>query len=375
MTENIWQIPVISGEPIKLGLENGKQIFVVSANGSGKSALLQNCVFDLYQRYRNHAEDKYKWIMAHRRIWLESGSVNVTHQNRLSHGNQIRHSSANTEMRWRDDYQSENISTVLFDLVAKDHDRNRQVADFCTEGDSTKTKEISPEQINELFGHSPLEQINELFKSGGFMTQLEYTDALGFRARHENGAIFGIEQMSDGERNAMIMAAQVITATNGCVLLIDEPERHLHRAIIVPFLKALFEQRRDCVFIVSTHELALPVANPDAEVLMLRSCQWDGGSCKSWDAVRLGSTLKLPEELKLAVLGSREKILFVEANPQVWIARSTLPCIPIFQCVLWEIAKMLLMQCVRCERPKTVTISKPSALSIGTTGRKTTWPN
>ena len=146
------------------------------------------------------------------------------------------------------------------------------------------------------------------------MTQLEYTDALGFRARHENGGIFGIEQMSDGERNAMIMAAQVITATKGCVLLIDEPERHLHRAIIVPFLKALFEQRGDCVFIVSTHELALPVANPDAEVLMLRSCQWDGRSCKSWDALRLGSTLKLPEELKLAVLGSREKILFVEGE-------------------------------------------------------------
>ena len=144
MTENIWQIQVISGEPIKLGLENGKQIFVVGANGSGKSALLQNCVFHLYQRDSDHSEEKYKWIMAHRRIWFESGSVNVTHQSRLSYGNQIRHSSMDAEMRWRDNYQSENISTVLFDLVAMDHDRNRQVADFCMEGDGTKTKEISP---------------------------------------------------------------------------------------------------------------------------------------------------------------------------------------------------------------------------------------
>ena len=72
---------------------------------------------------------------------------------------------------------------------------------------------------------------------------------------------FGIEQMSDGERNAMIMASQVITAERGCVLLIDEPERHFHRAIIVPFLKALFKHREDCVFIISTHEVALPAAS------------------------------------------------------------------------------------------------------------------
>ena len=146
------------------------------------------------------------------------------------------------------------------------------------------------------------------------MTQLEYTSAQGFRARHDNGAIFGIEQMSDGERNAMIMASQVITAERGCVLLIDEPERHLHRAIIVSFLKALFEHREDCVFIISTHEVALPAANPDAEVLMLRSCQWGTEDCESWDAVHLDSTSRLPEELKLAILGSREKILFVEGE-------------------------------------------------------------
>lgn len=314
MAEDIWRIPLESGGQIESELENGKQIFVVGANGSGKSALLQNCVFHLYQRYHDHAEDKFKWIMAHRRIWFESGSVSLTHDNRRSHGNQIRHNSASSEMRWKDDYQGQNIATVLFDVVARDHDRNRQVTNYCTGGDHTKTIEISPKKINELFGHSPVEQINELFKSGGFMTQLEYTDAHGFRARHENGGIFGVEQMSDGERNAMIMASQVITAPLGCVLLIDEPERHLHRAIIVPFLKALLKHREDCVFIISTHEVALPTANPDAEVIMLRSCQWDVQSCKSWDAVQLDSSTKLPEELKLAILGSREKILFVEGE-------------------------------------------------------------
>ena len=314
MAESIWSIPLISGGPIELRLESGKHIFVVGVNGSGKSALLQHCASHLYQQNHNHAEDKYKWIPAHRRIVIESGNVRLTPQNRRTSGENRRDQFPDSSARWNDEFQVDDIEILMFDLVAMNDDLNRQVADFCKEGDPNKAKGISPRQIYELFGESSLEQINKLLKSGGFMTQLEYTSAQGFRARHENGAIFGIEQMSDGERNAMIMASQVITAPQGCVLLIDEPERHFHRAIIVPFLKALFEHREDCVFIISTHEVALPAANRDAEVLMLRSCQWGSGDCESWDAVHLDSTSQLPEELKLAILGSREKILFVEGE-------------------------------------------------------------
>ena len=94
--------------------------------------------------------------------------------------------------------------------------------------------------------------------------------------------------MSDGERNAMIIAGHVITAEPGTAFLIDEPERHLHRSITQPFLSALFDLRsEDCTFIISTHEIGLPVANPDAQILMLRSCQWSGDKCVAWDAETL----------------------------------------------------------------------------------------
>lgn len=114
----------------------------------------------------------------------------------------------------------------------------------------------------------------------------------------------------------MIIAAHVITAEPGTVFLIDEPERHLHRSILQPFLLALFARRReDCAFIIATHEIALPVANPEAQVLILRSCQWSGRQCVAWDADVLESNAELPEELKHAILGSRKKILFVEGKP------------------------------------------------------------
>ena len=125
---------------------------------------------------------------------------------------------------------------------------------------------------------------------------------------------FSIAEMSDGERNATIIAATVLTVEPNTVLLIDDPERHLHRAIIEPFLSALFARRKDCAFVVSTHEIALPLANQKAAVLVLRSCEWAGDRAKAWDATLLPAKQDLPEELKRAILGARRRVLFVEGT-------------------------------------------------------------
>ena len=36
-----WEIPRISDEPIQLTVNKGDQLFIVGANGSGKSSLMQ----------------------------------------------------------------------------------------------------------------------------------------------------------------------------------------------------------------------------------------------------------------------------------------------------------------------------------------------
>ena len=127
---------------------------------------------------------------------------------------------------------------------------------------------------------SPFTQLNDLLALGTLQVSLHIPDDVEIVARKDSGPTYGMERMSDGERNAVIMAATVLTVESGTTLLIDEPERHLHRAIIAPFLSALFEQRPDCSFVVSTHELFLPVENANAQVLMTRSCTWAGDSPK-----------------------------------------------------------------------------------------------
>ena len=110
----------------------------------------------------------------------------------------------------------------------------------------------------------------------------------------------------------------------GTMLLIDEPERHLHRSIIEPFLSALFSRRKDCVFVVSTHEIALPVANPKARVLMVRSCRWKGDMASAWDVELLEPNMQTCRKNLNGTSWVHEKEFCLwKATRTVWICRFT----------------------------------------------------
>ena len=103
-------------------------------------------------------------------------------------------------------------------------------------------------------------------------------------ARKNSGNGYSVAELSDGERNAFLIAADILTAKPGTLILIDEPERHLHRSIISLLLKLLFDRRNDCAFIVSTHELMLPLDTPKASTLLVRSCEYQGQNVRAWTA-------------------------------------------------------------------------------------------
>ena len=305
MEEIHWEIPRISDAPIQLTVNNGDQLFIVGANGSGKSTLIQRFVKEKSQA----GDKKIKRITAHRQTWFNSGNIDFTPAARQEYDRETPRYNTLSEALWRDLRPQEDLSAILFDLVAKENSRARAIARHVDNQDLTKAQDLSAELS------SPFDQINELLDYGKLKVTVENSNDQDLLARHLQGESFSIAEMSDGERSAVIIAAHVITAESGTVFLIDEPERHLHRSIIQPFLSALFALRSgDCAFIIATHEMALPVASPKARVFMLRSCQWSGSECIAWDAEILEPNSELPPELKLAILGSRKKILFVEGQ-------------------------------------------------------------
>ena len=310
MEEINWEIPKIPNDPnpIELTVKNGFRLFIVGPNGSGKSALIQRFVSE-------NANKKIKRITAHRQTWFDSGRIGLTPANRQRSGRDTLEYDRRDEARWKDGRGSHGLSVVLFDLVAKENAINTSIARHVRNQDASQALAFADESP------SPFSRINELLVRGRLTVRIENADDQELLARHPQGEPFSIAEMSDGERNAMIIAGHVITAEPGTLFVIDEPERHLHRSIIQPFISAVFAERReDCAFIVATHEIALPVANPEARVLMLRSCQWRNRQCVAWNAEVLGPDselpdgLTLPDDLKLAILGSRKKILFVEGR-------------------------------------------------------------
>lgn len=296
------EIPRISNDSITLPLTNGAQLFVVGPNGSGKSALMQRFA-------SQNINGKFKLITAHRQTWFESAKNNLTPETRQKSEMNRQTYTSQPSARWTDSHSGRDWSSILFDLDAKENAIDKSIAEYVRNQETSKAEKIAAEIS------LPFDQMNELLALGRLPVTLERAEDGNILARHPQGHPFTIVQMSDGERNAVIIAGHVITAKPGTVFLIDEPERHLHRAITQPFLSALFDLRReDCAFIISTHEMDLPIANPGARVLMLRSCQWGSSQCVGWDAEILEADSRLPEDLKRAILGSRKRILFVEGR-------------------------------------------------------------
>ena len=306
-TENLttgmnWEVPRISGETLPLSLESGDRLFIVGPNGAGKSALIQHLV-------SSHEGRNIRRISAHRQTWLGSGSLDLTPLGRKEFGEVDTDVERNYNSLWQEHNAEQKQSAVLFDLVAKDNARARSITALVDRKDWKGATQRAAESV------SAFEELNDLLALGTLSIALENSNDEEILAKHRNANdSYSIAQMSDGERNAAIIGATVLTVEAGTVLLIDEPERHLHRSIIAPFLAAVFAKREDCTFIVSTHELALPAANPTASVLMVRSCKWENNMAKAWDIDLLESNDQLPEELRRAILGSRRKVLFFEGT-------------------------------------------------------------
>ena len=124
----------------------------------------------------------------------------------------------------------------------------------------------------------------------------------------ENEKVYSANQMSDGERSVLYLAAQVLCVPSNKILIMDEPELHLHRSIMNRLWLALEKYRSDCIFIYITHDTNFAAIHGHADKIWIR--EYDG---KNWRLEKVTND-KLPEDLLLEVLGSRKNVLFVEGE-------------------------------------------------------------
>ena len=301
-------VPLFSGEFKEIPLPPGAPLYIVGANGTGKSALVQYSVAHLGAKL---GMENVRRISAHRQTWMTSGRIAFTPYQRRDFDQRYRAQESHPQFRWQDNNAEGQLQSVLFDLTSNANAQARRISELAYNRDYDSIDKIVDTE------RSVFERLNALLAQGCLPVSIANSKGEEIIAHNKTtGASYSIAQMSDGERNAVIIAANVLTVESGTVLIIDEPERHLHHAITEPFLSALFAERPDCPFVISTHEVGLPLSASGSRVLMLYQCRWDGEQSSAWDAELLEPDAELPEDLKRAILGARKAILFVEGQTQ-----------------------------------------------------------
>lgn len=289
-----------NGEKICHSLELGKILFILGANGTGKSSLISRIFKTHYQQAKR--------ISAHRQTWFTSNTLDITPQSRDDLEKNIRSQDQQVHARYREDYAQQRAGVAIYDLIDSDTMLEREIAGLVRAGKLKEAQEKAKKP-------SPIQVINQLMRLSNIPIEISLEEKQKIMARCRGGLPYSVAELSDGERSAFLIAAAVLTAKSNTLLLIDEPERHLHRSIISPLLTLLFEERKDCAFIVSTHEVMLPVDNPSASTILLRACEYVNSQAESWMADILTPNATIYDALKRDILGSRKKIIFVEGTP------------------------------------------------------------
>lgn len=282
-----------------LVLKAGDAVFLLGANGTGKSSLMHY----FYAKKPTNT----RRITAHRQMWLESNAITLSPQEKMRTELNTRNFDSNPQSRWKDDFAAARSSMAIYDLVDAQNTRAREIAGAVDNDDLDLAKELSKKD-------APIKIINELLKLSNIPVAITIHENAQVVATKNGSVPYSIAELSDGERNAILVAANVLTAKPGTLLLIDEPERHLHRSIISSLLTLLFAKRPDCAFVVSTHDVMLPLDNPTARTLLIRGCTYDGSTVTAWDADVVSPGSGIDDDLKRDILGARRKILFVEGT-------------------------------------------------------------
>lgn len=129
------------------------------------------------------------------------------------------------------------------------------------------------------------------------------------RVKDHEENIYNSSEMSDGERVIFYLIGQCLAAPKDGIIVIDEPELHLHKSIQAPLWEEIEKLRSDCLFVYLTHDVDFTAGKNLARKIWLKS--FDG---HDWEWEIIKEDANLPDELLIEVLGSRKPIVFVEGE-------------------------------------------------------------
>lgn len=282
----------------------GEVVFFVGGNGTGKSSLVNKL-------YREHSDDNSVYVVAHRKNAFKTDIIDYSNSDYKSASQRVFNDSRSASSRYRTAWEDDRTAVPIVRLKNKATSHAVKSMQHLKAGGKTE----------ELVLHNEIDLVNNIFKNSGFNLEFiidEEANLMVNNFSYEPVKKYSLSRMSDGEKSALIICCEVLCANSGALIVLDEPERHLHKRIVSLLLSNLIEARRDCAFVISTHELALPSFFKESTVVSINSCiyendqpiQWNAAVIKKYDEALNG----LDEQVKTDILGARNNMLFVEGT-------------------------------------------------------------
>ena len=122
--------------------------------------------------------------------------------------------------------------------------------------------------------------------------------------------LYKASEMSDGERVCLYLIAQCLLAPDNYIIVIDEPEIHLHLSIMKRLWDEIENHCPQKTFVYITHNLTFASSRATATKVWVKS--FDGHD--KWELSVIEKEEDIPEELLLEILGTRCPVLFVEGE-------------------------------------------------------------
>ena len=110
-----------------LTLDSGQIMFMVGPNGTGKSTLMH--------MFTIHNHGNVRRITAHRQVWFNSDSVDITPASRIQTEQHITNNDRQEQSRWKDDYAQQRSQATIFDLIDAENIEAREIANAARNGD------------------------------------------------------------------------------------------------------------------------------------------------------------------------------------------------------------------------------------------------
>lgn len=271
---------------------------IVGANGSGKTrfgACIENC----------SKNGNVLRISAQRAlslpeiITLKSEEANW---NSICYGDEKK-KDKHYKWGWDDSPKMVNdYERVLSAIFARKNAENEEYVKDCKVKEKNgEEKSAVPDMITDIMG--------TIWDSIFPHRQIEFKDTTVI-AKLDSDNKYHAKRMSDGERVAIYLIGLCLIAPAGTKIVIDEPEIHLHKAIMYELWDNIERFCPDKTLVYITHDLDFAASRKEATKIWVKSFDGNG----NWNIEILPQDSIIPESLMMEVLGNRKPVLFIEGQ-------------------------------------------------------------